>query len=80
MGTNEAVELANIYLDHHTDSRVRDNANLLLYKRFIDDIIGVWTGSKGTNSLQRISNFRSNILKWSSARSRGSNFAAVFQS
>jgi hypothetical protein len=45
MGTNEAVILANTYLDHYTDSNVKDHPNLLLYKRFIDDIIGIWNGT-----------------------------------
>jgi hypothetical protein len=45
MGSNEAVILANLYLEYYTDNIVQCTPNLLLYRRYIDDIFGIWTGT-----------------------------------
>jgi len=47
MGTNAAVHLANIYLHYKVDLPVlkRFKPNQLVYKRYIDDIFGMFKGS-----------------------------------
>lgn len=45
MGTNCAVHLANIYCLELFDYRFKTNKNILFFRRFIDDIFGIWLGS-----------------------------------
>ena len=51
MGTNAAVEIANLYLYYRFDNSPYlrsfiDSQKILYYKRYIDDTFGVWTASK----------------------------------
>ena len=48
MGTSAAVMWATLYYAYHEVHTILPNhgANLLYYRRFIDDIFGVWTGNK----------------------------------
>jgi hypothetical protein len=46
MGLNCAVELANLYLYYKIDSKIQHTSKLRSYHRYIDDIFGIWTGSR----------------------------------
>jgi Reverse transcriptase (RNA-dependent DNA polymerase) len=48
MGTNAAPELANIYVTDLVENKpiISSNKHILLWKRFIDDIFTIWTGSR----------------------------------
>jgi hypothetical protein len=45
MGTNAAVSLANFYLSKVIDSYLGSRPQMLYYKRYIDDLFIIWTGS-----------------------------------
>jgi len=45
MGTNSAPTLANIYLSKLLDPTITNNQNILLYKRFLDDLFIIWKGN-----------------------------------
>lgn len=45
MGTNAAVTLANIYVGYLIDRYISNNPLTLWYKRYIDDLFILWTGS-----------------------------------
>lgn len=45
MGTKCAVELANLYLAILFDNFAIDDPDIRFYKRYIDDIVGVFSGS-----------------------------------
>lgn len=45
MGTNAAVSLANIYLGTLLDPYFKNNPNVTLYRRYIDDLFIIWNGS-----------------------------------
>lgn len=44
MGTNSAVNLANLYLATYLDPHLMNHPQVLAYGRYIDDILLVWTG------------------------------------
>jgi hypothetical protein len=46
MGINCAVELANLYLYHKVDKLVFNHPKLRTFKRYIDDIFGIWKGTE----------------------------------
>jgi hypothetical protein len=49
MGTNSAVNLANLFLSELLDTAILKSSfssNIILYKRYIDDIFGIWRGSE----------------------------------
>ena len=48
MGSNASVELANIYVAQLIEKNdiIRNDRNILRWRRFIDDIIMVYTGSE----------------------------------
>jgi len=50
MGTNAAPELANLYLMTLLDPHVERHPNIVLYKRYLDDLLFFWTGN--TEDLQ----------------------------
>lgn len=45
MGTNAAVNLANLYLYHHTDRHMLRNPKVKHYFRYIDDLFFFWDGT-----------------------------------
>ena len=45
MGTNAAVSLANIYMGEIVDKFIAQQPQVLYYKRYIDDLFILWTGS-----------------------------------
>jgi hypothetical protein len=45
MGTNAAVNLANLYLGKLLDPFVSNSENVLFYRRYIDDLFLLWTGT-----------------------------------
>jgi hypothetical protein len=51
MGTNAAVQLANLYVDALIESqpwfKQELTRHLVFYRRYIDDVFGIWTGSLG---------------------------------
>jgi hypothetical protein len=46
MGTNAAVHLANIYCYYLFDRYFTVHPNMVFYKRYIDDVIGIWSGTR----------------------------------
>jgi hypothetical protein len=45
-GTNSAVSLANFYLAKLLDNKLTNNTNIKFFKRYIDDIFGIWLGTE----------------------------------
>ena len=49
MGTPFAVTIANAFMYYHKKDIIEQYSNyLFLYRRFIDDILAIWAGSKDT--------------------------------
>lgn len=48
MGTNSAVNLANIYMGTKVDRYISSRKEVLYYTRYIDDLFIIWTGSLDT--------------------------------
>jgi len=46
MGTNAAVNLANIYMAYVVDQYISSRRHVFYYKRYIDDLFIIWTGTK----------------------------------
>lgn len=77
MGTNAAVELANLFGDRYIDNNPTISSILtkssLLYKRYIDDLFLIWTGTQ--NELETLLNALNSIhprLKFTINHSRES--------
>lgn len=65
MGTNAAVHLANIYVFYHFDRYFETHPKMLFYKRYIDDVFGIWSGTE--DELRRHIEWGNNLttsLKW----------------
>ena len=75
MGTSAAVMWATIYYAYHEVFTLipKHGHNLLYFKRYIDDIFGIWTGNLTTDweaFSEDVNNF--GILKWDITETKSS--------
>jgi uncharacterized protein (UPF0335 family) len=68
MGTPPAPMYATLYFAPHEEATTKKYSEILLYKRYIDDVIGIWVPDPANNDLERWNAFQQDMNTYGKIR------------